>query len=488
MTAVHARRFSAPKGAQGDAPLAIDLDGTLIHTDTLHESILAAVKADPQRAWTLAHALGRGKAGFKRVVADMAALDPARLPYNEELIGFLKRQKENGRTIGLFTAADQSIADSVGAHLGLFDVVCGSRDGINLAGTHKVEAIRATLGERFVYAGDGHNDDPVFAAAEEVILAGPVKALRQRVAGKTIAAEFPGKSASLGAWFKALRPAHWAKNALVFVAPVLSFEIGQPAVAAGAAILFLLMGLIASATYLVNDAFDLAADRAHPKKRHRPMASGAIPVWKGLALAGVLLAISFAAAWALLPPAALLALASYCAITLAYSFWLKRRPALDTIALAGLFTIRVAAGGALIVAPLSPWLLTFSMLFFLGLASVKRYAELERVRSEGGTGVFSRGYDLKDMPLVLTVGLSAGVSAIVLFMIYLIEEQYPQDIYSHPEALWAAMPILLLWTMRLWRLAVHGLMNEDPLIFALRDRISLGLGAALGLVLVWAWL
>jgi 4-hydroxybenzoate polyprenyltransferase len=470
----------------GDPPLAVDLNGTLVSTDTLHEGCVAAFRGAPWRATLLLRSVRGGKARFKRRVAAASALDPATLPYNRPLLAFLSEQKRNGRRIGLFTAGDHSIAETVARHLGLFDVVRGS-DGVdNLSGTRKLAAIREAFGPRFAFAGDAPADRPVFAAAESVVLAGPAGRLEGLLPqGTRVEARFPAPPRGLSAWAKALRLEHWSKNVLVFVAPILAHQVASPGTLAQALLLFLLMGLLASATYVLNDLFDLAADRVHPAKRHRSFAAGEIPVRDGIAAAGGLVGAALALSLAL-PAGCTVALAAYLVVTLAYSFVLKRLPVVDVIVLAGLFTLRIVAGGFLVPDRVSPWLLTFSMLFFLGLAVVKRYAELERVARDGGETFGSRGYTAKDLPLLLSTGVSSSLGAIVIFTIYLINDQYPRAIYGHPQVLWAMMPILLLWTLRVWHLAVHGRMNEDPVVFALKDRVSLWLGALVAIVLIGA--
>ncbi|HEX8664653.1 MAG TPA: UbiA family prenyltransferase [Beijerinckiaceae bacterium] len=285
-------------------------------------------------------------------------------------------------------------------------------------------------------------------------------------------------------WARALRLGHWAKNLLVFVAPVLAHELawGTLAQALG---LFLCMGLLASATYAVNDLCDLAADRAHPVKRGRPFAAGEIPIRHGaVAAAGLTVAAGLLSL--ALPIGCTVVLAAYLAATLAYSFALKRTPVVDVIVLAGLFTLRIVAGGFLVPDRVSPWLLTFAMLFFLGLAVVKRYAEIARGVRCDGEAFGSRGYTGKDLPLLLATGVSCGIGAIVIFTIYLINDQYPRAIYRTPQVLWAMTPVLLLWTLRIWHLAVHGRMDEDPVVFALKDRASLWLGTLTAVVLFGA--
>ncbi|MEP9378939.1 UbiA family prenyltransferase [Aquabacter sp. CN5-332] len=485
----HSRRAQQdPAAIMSDPPLAVDLDGTLTPSDTLHEGFLACMKGPSREMLGLWEPLRAGKAAFKRTVAGRVDFDAALLPYNEELLAWLRAEKRRGRRIALITAADQSIAEAVAAHLGLFDEVRGSEGEINLSGVRKLAMIKAVLGERFAYAGDGSVDRPIFAAAEKVVLVGDVARLERMLpAGKAIERRFPTRRAGLRTWLHAFRIQHWAKNSLVFLAPILGFQHATSWTAVQAVILFLAMGVLASATYVVNDLLDLSADRQHPRKRFRPFASGAIPPRDGV-LAVVALMLLAAGLATLLPVAASGALAAYAVVTLLYSFLLKRQPIIDVFILAGLFTIRVLAGSLLLAAAVSPWLLTFSMLFFLGLAMVKRYAELNRVVQAGGVEVVARGYTARDLPLLLAAGVASSFAAIVIFMIYLINEQYPSGIYRHPAMLWAMMPVALIWVLRVWHLTVHGRMSEDPVVFALKDRVSLALAAVAFTALLLAWM
>jgi 4-hydroxybenzoate polyprenyltransferase len=363
-------------------------------------------------------------------------------------------------------------------------VAVGSSAVHNLSGAAKAAVIQDVFGGSFVYAGDAAVDTPIFDQAAAVILAGPdVPGLLSRNHARPIEAQFPVEPPTAMAWFKAFRLQHWSKNILVFVAPFLAM---QTTALVKALVLFVLMGILASATYLVNDLADLAADRVHPRKRLRPFAAGTIPVGHGVVVATALIAVSMLASMLSLPIGCSFVLLCYLGLTLLYSAFLKRLAMIDVTVLACLFTLRVLAGSMVVSAPLSPWLLTFALLFFLGLAAIKRYAELHRVVTTIGEHGSARGYSRQDIPILLATGVATGVSAVVIFMIYLINEQYPQRSYAHPDALWGIMPVLLVWTLRLWHLAVHGRMSEDPVVFALKDRFSLGAGAVILAILAVA--
>jgi hypothetical protein len=358
-------------------PLAVDMDGTLILSDTLYEGLAGYLKIRPRGLLSLLVALRGGRAAFKRHVAESIALDPQTIPYNTEVLDFLRAEKEAGRRIGLFTAADQSVANAVADHLDLFDVVQGSAPGRNLSGSSKAASIEAAFGPVFAYAGDHEVDHPIFERAASVLLVGPVDRLQAGLPeGKAVEGRFPVAAPTLATWTRALRVKHWLKNLLLFVPALLA----PPPLATFAWMiaLFVLMGVLASATYLVNDLLDLAADRKHTLKRARPLASGALPIRQATIAACLMIPASLLASLALPWPASLVPVL-YLGITLAYSLVLKRLPMVDVTVLAGLFTLRVLAGSLMLESPVSPWLLTFSMLFFLSLAVLKRYAEMERL-------------------------------------------------------------------------------------------------------------
>jgi len=471
-------------------PLAVDLDGTITPVDTLHEGLLSVVKRiDVRNIIFFMGQMSEGRAAFKRRIAEKSDFDPSLLPYNESFLTYLRAEKEHGRRLGLFTAADQSIADSVGDHLGIFDVVRGSDGTVNLSGARKLAVIRQEFGDHFAYAGDSEVDAPLFAAANSSVLVGSRISRLEGIVGPSSVIEmrFPTPKLGLRVWAKALRWPHWAKNLLVFIAPALGFGMLDAMVALQAILLFFAMGLLASATYLLNDLMDLPADRTHPFKRNRPIAAGLVPakaaisMGLGLGLAAFAIALN-------LPWATLLSLVGYLVITIAYSFALKRVAIIDVFVLAVLFSLRVYAGSTLLPSPATPWLLTFSMLFFLGLAMIKRYAELDRVVSSGGEGVISRGYSSKDLPLLVAAGVSSGFGAIAILMMYLMAEQYPSGQYARPGLLWGLIPVILIWTLRVWHRTVHGRMNEDPLMFAMHDRFSINLAVLSVLIMFFAWL
>lgn len=473
--------------AADPVPLCVDLDGTLTPVDTLHEALLDLARRHPGELPRLPGWIAAGKAAFKREVAARSAIDAASLPYREDLLAWLREQRDGGRRLVLATAAHRSIADAVAAHLGLFEAVIATDEGDNLAGDGKRRALVERYGERgYDYVGNEAADLAVWRSARRAIVVGDARLAAAAASVATVGPQFPSPSASPRLWIKAARLYQWVKNLLVFLPALLAHRIAEPAVLLDSLLAFVAFGLCASSVYLVNDLLDLSADRQHRRKRARPFASGRLSARSGVIAAGLLLLASAALALATGPAfAALLAL--YFAFTLAYSLRLKRAATVDVMTLAGLYTLRIVAGGAAAGVPVSFWLLAFSMFLFLSLAMAKRYAELHEAASSGIGGAAGRGYQPSDLPALLSLGTSAGYASVVIMALYI---NSPESLarYGDGGPLWLICPLLLYWVSRVWMLSARGRMTDDPIVFALTDRISLGLFAAMGLcVLLALW-
>jgi 4-hydroxybenzoate polyprenyltransferase len=476
-----ARPSAAAAPVQDRRPLCVDLDGTLLATDSLHELALALARERPLDLLRLPLWLAGGRAALKARLGERVRLDPALLPYRPEVLAALRAARAEGRRCVLVTAADAGLAGSIAAHVGVFDEVLASDGRDNLKGRRKAERLVERFGAGgFEYVGDAAADLPVFEAAGSASLAGAGQRLRRRAAARVPLGrsldERPGAAERAGVWLHALRLHQWAKNLLLFVPLVASHRLLEPALLAATAQAFLAFGLCASAVYVGNDLSDLAADRAHPTKRRRPFASGALGAAPGVAAAALLLALGLALA-ARLPPAFGAALVGYLAANAAYSLWLKRVAIADVVLLAGLYTLRVVAGGAAAGIAISPWLLAFSLFFFLNLAFLKRYVEVRRVAAAGAVDVPGRDYRAADLPLLATMGVAAGYLAVVVLALY-VQSDYVVRLYGTPAVLWLAAPLVGYWTSRAWLVAHRGEMDDDPVLFALRDRVTWLVGAA----------
>ncbi len=356
-------------------PLCVDLDGTLIATDALWESLLLLVKSKPISLLSLPLWFMKGKAHFKRQIAERVKLNPASLPYRENVLSFLKKEQETGREIVLATAADETVAQGVAAHLGIFSEVLASDGAINLSGQHKLAALKKHSGTNgFDYIGDAGVDLPLWQAAHRAYLVQPSTALHnkaRRVA--SVGGVFTEKKNNLFSLLKALRIYQWVKNILLFVPLLMAHKVIEADLNLQALYAFVAFSLCASCVYIVNDLLDLEADRLHPHKRHRPFAAGVLPIKAGVLTAPLLLVASFTIAAVFLPLNFFIVLGLYFLLTTAYSFHLKRVLIVDVLVLAGLYTLRLFAGGIATSVPISPWLLAFSMFLFLKLSFVNLF-------------------------------------------------------------------------------------------------------------------
>lgn len=475
-----------------ERPLVVDLDGTLVLTDLLHESALGILRQGPRRLLGATCQLRGGRAPFKRYVAGRVTLDAALLPYNTELLHWLEAQGAEGRRLILCTASDAAIAASVADHLGIFDEVLASDGEVNLKGRAKAELLESRFGRGgFDYVGDSRADLPVWAAAAQAIVIDGRGRLAREVLKINPHLEVisrPGGSA--GEWLRLLRVQQWLKNLLLFAPFLAAHRWQEPQAWLVLAVAFVAFGLCASATYLFNDLLDIESDRLHPRKRERALAAGRIPVSSGLLALPVLLFSGIAlAAW--VGTYFLACLLIYLFLTTSYSLLLKRVILLDCLILALLYTLRIIAGAAALEMGVSFWLLAFSAFLFLSLAFVKRYAEMEVQRAAGRVDLHGRGYLISDLPLVLNLGVSAGYLAVLVLAMYLNSEEVLL-LYQTPEIVWGAVLVLLFWVSWIWLQAHRGHMHDDPLVFAIKDRPSLLAGGAFLLVvylgtLQWRW-
>lgn len=453
-----------------DVPLCVDMDGTLVLTDLGVESVLALVRRNPFYLFALPFWLLRGLAHCKREVARRVELDVTRMPYDERVVEWLRGQGDRPRV--LCTASDASLADAVAAHVGLFDAVVASEGAANLSGSCKAAALVARYGEGgFDYAGNARADLAVWARARQAIVVNaPARVLRAARAQGRVERVFARTG---GAWreaWRALRPHQWAKNLLVFVAPLAAHRADAVS-ARHALVAFAAFCLCASAAYVFNDLLDLDADRRHPRKRLRPFAAGRLPLLAGLFAAPLLTFAAFALA-ATLSGAFVATLFAYGTTTLAYSLGFKRLPVVDVLVLATLYTLRIVAGGVAIPVEVSDWLLAFSMCLFLGLAMLKRDTEIGRMPATPDAALSGRGYRVRHRGAIRAFGLLAGAGAVAVLALY-IDSTKSAALYAHQHRLWWLVALLGAWLARLWHLAARGRMHDDPIVFALTDAASL---------------
>ena len=452
-----------------EVPLCVDLDGTLIRSDLLVESALGLARNNPFNILRCGVWLLRGKAAMKREIAARSEIDVSLLPYDERVVEWLRNSPQHRV---LCTASDRKYADAVASHVGVFDEVIASDGERNLAGANKAQALIDRYGERgFDYAGNAAPDLKVWRYARRAIVVNASDGLARSAASVTeVDQVLPRHGGGARAWIKALRLHQWMKNLLVFLPLLASHKLFQIDAAVLSVLAFISFGLCASGVYLLNDLLDLEADRNHPRKRLRPFAAGTLPLVSGLFAAPALTLAAFALALIVGAKFALVLL-GYWVLTLAYSFKLKRIAMLDTVALAALYTVRIIAGTVAIHSLLSFWLLAFSMFLFLSLALVKRYTELQSLLQRGRSRSDGRGYEVDDLSLIQSLGGASGYLAVLVLALY-INSSASEALYRHQQALWLLCPLLLYWVSRVWLKAHRGLMDDDPVVFALTDYVS----------------
>ena len=464
--------------------IVVDLDGTLILSDILVENFFLFLHLHPFRIFEAISWLLRGKAHFKMRLADAVMPDVNHLPYNQPLIEWLQVRRAAGARLVLATASDARIAANVASHVGLFDDVLGTEGGINLSSKAKRDALISRYGERgYEYVGNSKADLPVWQAADVIHVNNPepgVLAAAERQ-GK-IGQVFDCRKPYFNTMFKALRVHQWIKNLLIFVPLVASHRFSEGILVQQGIIAFVAFGTCASSVYLLNDLLDLQDDRQHCTKRFRPLAAGTFPVLHALVMIPLLLGIAFAMSLLLLPKVFVAVLGGYYVLTLAYSFRLKRIVILDVVTLALLYTVRVIAGAAAMSLSITFWIFAFCTFLFLSLAFVKRYAELYNALKNGETNkAAGRGYYPADFELLSSLGVASGYSAVLVLALY-INESSSGTLYQSPQWMWPACPLLLFWVSRIWLIAHRGQMHDDPIVFALRDKVSLVVGVLFSIV------
>jgi 4-hydroxybenzoate polyprenyltransferase/phosphoserine phosphatase len=460
-----------PSTGATDRVLVVDLDGTLLRSDMLHETLWNALTRDPRAGLRALGALRRGRAALKDALAQDTTVRGETLPFDPRVIARIEARRAAGGRIALVTATDQRLAEAVAAHLGLFDEVHGSAEGVNLKGAEKARFLADRYGRGgFDYIGDSSADLPVWEAAERAISVGASAAVRRQLDARAGARpeHLPPAQAPAAAILRALRPHQWLKNVLVFV-PMVADLAFDPRSFLMSLLAFVALSFAASAGYVVNDLLDLSDDRSHPRKRNRPFASGAVSAQVGTALIPLLLLGGAMAALAV-GPVLLGVVALYFVATLSYSVKLKQHTMVDICMLATLYTIRIIAGGVAIGVVLSVWLLAVSMFMFFSLAAVKRLAELTDLEA-AGREVSRRGYRVEDRAVLSQMAIASGYLSVLVLALY-IDEPLVQEKFGAPWLLWGVCPLLIFWISRMVMIAARGEMHDDPMIWALENRTS----------------
>jgi len=452
-------------------PLCVDLDGTLVRGDLLFESLLSILRANILLILLVPFWLLGGRARLKQELASRASLDVSLLPYNLEVVRYIREARAAGQTTLLVTASDFKLANLVAEHLGCFDQVLASDGEINLKGANKAKALIERFGEQgFEYVGNDRADGQVWAHAAKAHVVTSSDAILRLARQATSFGQHFEPEVRNSAVLRAIRPHQWVKNFLLFIPAVMAHRILEIEIGIDLMVAFVCFCACASSVYLTNDLFDLPSDRAHHSKRKRPLAAGDLSISLGMTMALGLLLSAFLIA-TLLPEQFLVILGIYFLLTLGYSVVFKRFVALDIVILASLYTIRVFAGGLAVDVTVSKWLLGFSMFFFLSLACIKRFSELYLLKQQERLDTPGRGYRAEDLGQVSSFGSASGYLAVLILALYVSSPEVAQ-LYSNPTVLWLVCPVLLYWITRIWFLAQRGAVHEDPVVFAIKDKIS----------------
>lgn len=459
---------------QQNKVLCIDCDGTLIATDLLYEAFFLLLKQYPIGLFYLPFWLLKGKVYLKERLADHVTFNWSTLPYRKEVLSLMDNARVGGQKTVLATASPLAWAKGIANYLACFDEVVATENGVNLSGKNKAKHLVAKYGEKgFDYAGNATIDLEVWQHAAGAIVVSSNAGLIKRViakAGKRLQI-IQSPKAGFFVYIRALRLHQWLKNMLVAVPLLAAHQLGSIDALIQAGCAFFAFSLCASSVYVLNDLLDLDSDRQHIRKSKRPFAAGTIPLWQGMMLIPMLLAGSLLISL-LLPRLFLWVLIAYFAMTLAYSIRLKKQVIVDVMLLAGLYTMRIVAGAAAVLITPSFWLLAFSMFIFLSLAMVKRYSELLITLESNKKEPAGRGYSVDDLPVLMAIGVSAGVGSVLILSLYLNNPETNQ-LYPDAKWLWLMPPLLLYWTSRMWMKAHRGQVDDDPVVFAARDWQSL---------------
>ncbi|MGB0906409.1 MAG: UbiA family prenyltransferase [Maricaulaceae bacterium] len=458
-------------------PLVIDVDGTLIRNDLTHELLLMGILMYPFKIFSFFALFFKSKAKLKEELVKLVGkqIEPAHLPFNSEVVERAKRHKSNGGDVVLCSGSEHSLIDKLASHLGWVDNAYGSTSNRNLISHTKAAFLSKKYPEGFTYIGNSSHDYPVWTKASEGLsVNAPSGTQSVKTASGDSVKTLVEKSSILKPCLKVLRLHQWAKNTLLFLVPALTIHVLGAVELAQLFLAFLAMGFMASGTYVFNDLIDIQNDRQHHSKKNRPFASGALGVGHGVCLMVTCLIVS-ALICLLLPPLFTLMLVIYLATTVLYTTFLKKKAIVDVLTLALLFTVRVIAGGAVIGIVASPWIISFVLAFFLSLSLTKRYIELEKISLQGKLQAVGRGYTTHDKPLILAFGMMATAMAMLSFTLYGVLAETP--VLNSYISVFSIGIILAYWLMRMWLLAYRCELFDDPILFAVKDKHSILLGA-----------
>lgn len=463
----------ADNKSEQEIPICVDLDETLISSDSLADSIFCAIKNHPHIIFLLPFWILKGKFYFKKRILHYYQINPETLPYRAEILDFLKQKKSEGRKIILITASLQEVADSVANYLGIFDGSYGTSSKKNLKAANKTLFLVDKYGKAgFDYIGDSKADLAVWEKARKSVLVEPSSKILKKVKSfNNIEKVFIGKKNYLMLILKEIRVHQWLKNFLIFLPLLMAHKLDHIELIIKSITAFFSFSFVASFVYVINDLLDIDSDRKHPRKKNRPIASGNLSIKIALIIGLILLIFGMGSSLIFLSTEFSIVLLIYLLITTLYSFYLKKIYILDIFILSMLYTIRLIGGAVAIDVVVSKWLLAFSVFLFLSLAILKRFTELRVMQMENKSKTSGRGYNVDDLNLISILGPTSGYLSVVIFTLYIYSPEVLK-LYSVPELLWPVAIFILLWITRIWFLANRNEMDDDPIVFAVKDKTS----------------
>lgn len=472
---------------KSSTPLVVDLDGTLIYTDLFFEGFILLLKKNLFFIFICFAWLLKGRVYLKNKILANIQISYKFLPYNIELLEFLKTESVKGRKIVLATASLKAQAKQIAELFPIFEEVFGTENSNNLKGSNKEQLLVKQFGKgKFDYVGNSHSDLKIFASCRYSYLVNPSKSLLRKTKKISVLKNvWKNKKESWITYIRAIRAYQWVKNLLIFVPLLTSHSFSSLNLIIQDLKAFISFSLIASAGYLINDLLDLNSDRSHPTKRYRPLASGELRILSATILIFIFLAggLFIASGIGLL---FLTILLLYFITSITYSLFIKRIALYDVFVLALLYSLRIFAGGIVIDVSLSFWLIAFSTFIFLSLAFIKRYSELIQIdNNESSLKSRGRQYSLVDINLLQIMGIVSGFMSAIVFSLYINSSEVVK-LYKNPNLLWGMSLLFLFWISRMWLMTVRGKMTDDPIIFAIKDKTSYFIFLLLGLIIAMA--
>jgi 4-hydroxybenzoate polyprenyltransferase len=426
-----------------------------------------------------------GRVALKYYLHKTAPIDPATLPYNIDVLGFAQKLQSEGKKVILVSASVDAEVKKIATHLGIFDEAHGTTN-INLRGINKVNFIKERLKHyQWSYVGDSIVDLPIWKESQTAYLVQASTSLISQVKNQNPNKPIVLISSKINfikTYLKGIRAHQWVKNILVFAPLLLAHKFNDKMVVAQSCLAFVLFSFIASSVYILNDLFVLSADRLHVKKRHRPWASGDLGIPVGIISVAFFSILAFFITFNCDPSSGFLLL-SYFILNLLYTFKLKSLLLIDVILLALMYNLRIVFGGLMTEIPISPWLLTFSVFFFLGLAFIKRFAELKKHAASSKQN--SRAYQTEDQAMIAIIGVSSSLLSVLVFALYL-NSPIVLELYHNNNYLWLITPALLYWVSRTWILVYRGNLDDDPIAFAIKDKATYLVGAFIFCILIFS--